>query len=260
MITVTATITGSAPPAVLIDVVSSPTVTGEMRLDRVHDDGSRHRVLTNSRVLVGSWSGPDYHPPLNRTFSYVATAEGQASAPSPELFLPSDTTWLIDPTDPALSFPAQRIGPQDSVTYASKAAEFDVLSDPNDSGFALPVVRSDYARSGPTGRLLLRVATRDVPGLLMLFRRNSPILLNGAYGLTDLAWSWIRARDVNVANPAGHESYPTRHIEFEWRACRQPDADVKPIVTLDDIKAVGTFSQVKAKYVDLRAMKLGIGS
>lgn len=255
-ISVTATVATTYAPAVLVDVVSSPSVSAPLKVYRVHDDGSRHRVLTDGRaVLVGSWSGYDYHAPLNRTFTYVAAAEGQPeSAESSVVFLPSEDAWMVHATDPVKSFPIVKVlaGSQSQVTYQGTATEYAILNS------ALPVVRTDSPRSGAVGHLNVKVPAEDVAAALELFKDGGPLLFNGAWGSVDYPWMWINAKDLVVANP-GPIGFPFRTFSFDFRECRAPDADVVPTWTLDDVAAAFTdLNAVAAAYSDLRALQLDI--
>lgn len=261
-VTVSAAQSSSYPPAILVDVTSSPSVTAPLVVYRVHDDGSRHKVIASSRVLIGGWSGTDYHPPFNRLFHYVAAAEGQPeSAASADLFVASDLAWMIHSSTPALSFPIRKITwPMQPVTYSSRVASFDILQDPADDTESLPVIRTDVTRSGAAGKLAIQVAVEDLASALSFFRSAGPVLLNGPWGADEYGWTWLVAKDVTVTNPGGGLAFPTRTLEFDFRACRQPDVDVTPLSTWADVAAQGDWAAVAATYTDWRAMNLGIES
>lgn len=249
-----------SPPGVLLDVTSSPTVVAPLTVWRVHDDGSRHRVVTGRSVLVGSWSGVDRHCPFNRVVQYAATAEGQPeSAPTPEdVLVAMGGPWLIHPTRPELSFPIRKImGPQQPMTYASSAAAFDVLQ--QDEGTdALPVARNDFTRSGAQGKVKIQIAREAEPAVRAFFRDGGPVLLNGAWGSSDYPWMWLIAKNVVVSNPGGIIDHPTREVEFDIRECRGPDADTAALNTYPNVRSKGSYAAVKALYGTYRAMKLGI--
>lgn len=261
-VTVTAAPAATPQPAVLVDVTSSPSVTAPMKVYRVHDDGSRHRVIASSRVLIGGWSATDYHPPTNRLFSYVAAAEGEPeSAPSADIYLPSVEAWMVHASRPDLSFPIMKImAPMQPVTYSSSSAAFDILHDPTDQSPSLPVIRTDTTRSGATGKMTIKIATADLSSALEFFRSGGPVLLNGPWSADELGWMWFVAKDVTVTNPGGRLSYPMRHLDFDFRECRQPDVDVTPLSNWADVAEKGTWAAAAGAYADWRAMNLGIES
>lgn len=235
-LTVVASVASGWQPRVLVEVSSSPAVTAVLRVFRVHEDGSRNRVLTNGRaVLNGSWSGYDYHAPFNQAFTYVAATGLEAdSAPSAACFLPSDNLWLMHPADPDLSMLVDKVlGPQQPVQYASRSEEFQIL---NADG--PPVVRTSYSSwSAQESSLTIKVARNDVPLVKALLKGNLPVLLNGPWGGDDLGWMWIQPKQVTINNAGGLIDFPTRNVEIKYKEVRPPDVDVAPVWTYADLAA-----------------------
>lgn len=254
-LTVSATLTGTAPPAVLVDVASAPSVTAEVKVWRVHPDGSRWRVLSTSRVLIGSWSGIDYHPPFNVPFRYVAEAAGQVSPASPELFVPSDVLWLVHASTPALSRPVRVVVAMGARKKPARRARYAVLPASQDEE-PLPVVRSDSRRGPESGDLtILAFDAQECEAFEQLLART-PVLLN-SHRSDIVRWQWIDPGDLTIAAPDDFYGVAYRQLSFSWEACRAPSSDVAPLRTFGDIRAMGSFGDVAAAYANFRDMKLG---
>lgn len=258
-VSMTAAISGFVPPAVLLDVTSSPSVTAPLVVWRVHEDGSRHQVITGQAVLIGGWSGTDYHAPFNQLFHYVAAAEGQAeSAATPDLYLASDVTWLIHSSDPSLSLPLDVIVKLGAKKKPARGAKFAILPASADEA-PLPVVRWD-SRRGPESGDIVILADDDVQvqALDALLDRG-PVLLNSARSEV-VRWQWIDPGDTEWEPPGGYYRTPLRQLSFPWEACRAPDSDLTPLSDWSDVAAQGDWALSAAAYADWRAMNLGIES
>ena len=83
-------------PSVLLTVTSgtggpSPVpVNSRIVVTRIHEDGTRHEVLTDAdpRVIGGSWSWLDVHSPFGQFVTYEVAAAG-FTALSAVAFVPS---------------------------------------------------------------------------------------------------------------------------------------------------------------------------
>lgn len=258
-VSLTATVTGVAPPAVLLDVTSSPSVTAPLKVWRIHDDGSRHRVIAGRAVLIGGWSGVDYHAPFNHTFHYTAEADGQAeSAATPALFVPSDVTWLIHPSDPALSLALEVIVSLSAKKKPGRGASFSILPASADED-PLPVVRWDSRRGPESGDIVILADDDDQVQALERLIARGPVLLNSAKS-ERVRWQWIDPGDTSIEPPGGYYRTSMRQLSFPWEACRAPDADTAPLSTWADVAEHGDWATAAGAYADWRAMALGIES
>jgi hypothetical protein len=229
-------------------------MTNVLRVYRVHADGSRNRVLTAGRALLnGTWSGYDYHPPFNESFTYVASTGVEAdSAPSAAQFIPSDEVWLLHPSDPARSYMVDKIlAPQQSVTRSSRATEFQIL------GSSKTVIRTDSPFEAVSGSFTIRVALDDVSLVESLFADDIPVLLNGPWGRYDYGWQWIWVKSISRSNSGGKISFPTRNYEVSYKVVSGPDVDIEPVWTYADATAefTGAYTTtdgVWASYGDSR--------
>jgi hypothetical protein len=255
-VSVSASVEYDSPARVLVDVASSPSVTGPLKLWRVHEDGTRHRVLTSGRaVVVGGWTGYDYHAPFNQDFSYVASVEGQAdSAASAAQYIMSAITWLVHPADPELSVPLDVVVKFGSLRRPSTSAKFKIL------GSSQPVIRTDSPR-GPLAGDITVLANDDTEAQALdaLFADSGPILLN-CHRPEIVRWLWIAPGDTTMEPPGGYYRTPYRQLSFPWEECRAPDADVQPVWDLAGLAAAGfaDLAVVNAQYDDLRALQLDL--
>lgn len=261
-LTVTAAPVYVDSPCVQVTVSSSPTLTAPLVVYRVHEDGTRYRVLmTANPMLVGSWSGFDFHAPFNEDVTYTAAAAGLVSAASGVAWLSSDdTTWLIHPTEPALSFVVdQLMGPSAPYVYPTRSQSYQVI------GRRLPVTRTDFPRAGERGQLVVKCETRESrDALKALLADDGPILLNSPYASDDLGWKWVQFGDLTISNPGGFLSFPFRYATLPYTETTQPDADQAPVWTYDDLKAAAltsspTYTNLhSAGFATYDALKLNI--
>lgn len=254
-VSVSAAIRWSDPPSVLVDVTSSPSVTAPLVVYRVHDDGSRHKVIAGRSVLIGSWTGTDYHAPLNEPFHYVAAADGEdESAASASQYLPRELPWLIHPSDPALSLSLNFVVSLGPLKRAANVAKFKI------AGSSVPVVRTESARGPLSGDITVFAEDdAEVRALDALLADSGPVLLNA--GQSDrVPWVWISPGDTTRETPGGYFRTAYRQLSFAWEQCRAPDTDVAPLNTYPNIRSKGGYTTIKALYDGYRAMKLGIES
>lgn len=253
-LTVTAVASVGDVPAVLVDVTSSPAVTDLLRVYRVHEDGTRYRVLTDlSATIITSWSGFDYHAPFNQAVRYVAETDSLGSAASPEVWLVSESTWLIHPSDPDLSMWVDVVTNIADTSYKDRAQRFQVI------GKRDPVTRADYPRGGESGSMsVLCDGPESWARLSALFADGGPVLMN----LKPLRgfikqWKWVQPGDLTMSSPTGHDRVNVRVATFPYEEVSPPDADALPVWTFDDVAATfATFDAVAAAYTDFRAMQL----
>jgi hypothetical protein len=256
-LTVTGTAQFSVPARVLVDVTSSPSVADELTVYRVHADGSRYPLLTAARsVIVGSWSGYDYHAPFNEAFTYVAAAAGLESDPSAPVWVVSDDMWLVHPSDPDLSFMVEKIiAPQQSVKTTDRADDLLPLRR------KLPVTRTSGPRSGKSSSMVIKVAKDDRDLTYALLDDGVPVLMNGPWGSADYGWSWVRISDVDESNPGGFIGHPCRYFTCSYSETTQPDILVTPEWTYTEMLAAfpaDTYTQQAVVYDTYRDMSLDI--
>jgi hypothetical protein len=252
---VTAAVQFSDAPKVLLDVSSAPSVTAVLRVYRVHPDGSQHRVLTTDRAtLIGTWTGFDFHAPINQPVTYIAETGLEAnSAPSAPVFIPSDDGWLVAPDGSALLVDAT-FGPAPDVSFASRSQGSTVLNR------KLPVHRRVGPRAGRSGSIKILCETpAGAQDVLNILADDDPVLVNLPYAAPDLGWAWVQPGEASLGVPAGKLGHELRTISFPYEETTSPDADVTPVWTFDDVTATfATFDQVTAAYADFRAMQLDI--
>lgn len=246
-LTATAALSFAAPSKVLVSVSSSPSTTAVLRIFRVHQDGTRHRVLTDGRAVInGTWVGYDYHPPFNQAVTYIAsTGLEPDSAPSSAVFIPSDVAWLQHQTDPDLSYMIDKIlAPQQAVSRSTRATEFQIL------GSSKTVVRTSFPMESEEGSFTLRVPVDDIPRVEALLAEDIPMLLNGPWGTYDYGWQWIWVKSAKRSNAAGFVQFPTRNYEIAYQVVADPDADTEPPWTYAD--AMAAFPG--ATYADMASV------
>lgn len=251
-LTVTAVMDSNYPPRVAVSVSSSPAVSGRLTVTRTHADGSVHPVLTDQDpVLVTSWAGFDYHCPFNQVVTYTAATTDQSGSSS-AVFLPSDLPWLIHPSDPTLSFPAELLRVDGSIKFSSPAKTYPVLNR------RLPVVRTAAPRGGESGNLRVKVMREDETAARALFAAGGAVLLNGAWGDNDHGWKWILPGELTITNPGGFIDFPHRWFDVSYQECADPDVDVVSPWNFDALEdAYVDFDTAAAAYPDFDSMALG---
>lgn len=239
---------------VVLTVSSSPSITTALTVMRVHEDGSQHRVISETlepQLVGGSWSGFDHHAPVNQPVSYTAVAGAQTGASS-VVYVLADETRLSHPTDPYLMVVPDAVRAVATRSYDSNAVGFQVLDR------ALPVHVRDMPRSGETGVLTIKVVSlQQEAAVRALFADGGQILVNGVF--RDLGWMWIQPGPISWENPAGFDSFGFRNVTIPYEATTQPDEAADPSWTCDDLAATGwTCTQAATHYADVNGMALDI--
>jgi hypothetical protein len=209
---------------------------------RVHADGTRHRVLTEQgpRLIGGGWAWLDVHCPYNQSVSYEVTANGFTAASGP-VFLESDTTWLIPPSDPGMAVMVEQVAAVGARSTQSRAARFQPIGGP-------AVFLTDGYRDGCSGSLTLRVS--DEQPLRDLFADDGVVLINtpGTAGW-DLSWLWVQPGQVSYDNPALVNSYAKRLVTVPFEESADPDVDLVPAwVSGDAADSFATSALLLAAY------------
>jgi hypothetical protein len=209
---------------------------------RIHADGTRHRVLTEQgpRLIGGGWAWLDVHCPYNQAVSYDLTAAGFTVNSGP-VFLQSNQTWLIPPSDPSRAVMVQKIAVIADRSTQSRAVRFQPIGGP-------AVFLTDGFRGGFSGSLTLRVT--DERPLRALFADDGVVLINtpGTTGW-DLKWLWVQPGQVSYSNPALINSYAKRLVTIPFDESADPDADLTPAWTYDDAAAAwATYTALDAAY------------
>jgi hypothetical protein len=188
---------------------------------RNHADGTRHRVLTEQgpRLIGGGWAWLDVHCPYNQAVSYDITANGFTAVSGP-VFLQSQKTWLIPPSDPDRAVMVQQIAVIADRSTQSRAVRFQPIGGP-------AVFLTDGFRDAYSGSLTLRV-TDEAP-LRALFADDGVVLINTP-GVTgwDLRWLWVQPGQVSYSNPVGIRSYAKRLVTIPFEESADPDVDLTP--------------------------------
>lgn len=219
------------PNNTLIDVV------------RVHEDGTRHRVLTEQgpRLIGGGWAWLDVHAPYNQAVTYEITAAG-FTAVSGVAWVPCKRTWLVHRSDPALSVRAEKVAAIGDRSTSSRAERFEPIG-------SKAVFLTDGSRNGLNGSLTLRVT--DESPLRALFADDGVVLVNtpGVAGW-DLTWLWVQPGQVKYANPLdGNITYRKRLVEIPFEESADPDVDLQPLWDYDAAAAAfATYTDLGAAY------------
>lgn len=261
-ITATATVEMGLPSRVLISASSSPAVTDLVTVTRTHEDGSEHRViLEDNAKIIGTFVGYDYHAPFNQAVTYTVSAAGQTGTTS-FVTIVSESTWLIHPSDPALSVMVsgdRLVGPVATRGRKTRAARYDVL------GLKLPVHRAVAPRGGETGDLkILCTAEAEQLALEALLEDDWPILFNTPFSSTLFGWMWIAVGDLSIEFAGAGYRRDEVFVSFPFEETSRPDSDVTPVWTLDDLTAEAvtdypTLDDLKvAGFADLDALKLRV--
>lgn len=210
---------------------------------RTHADGSRHRVLTEPgpRLIGGGWAWIDIHCPYNQAVTYDITAAGSTVTSNP-VFVPSKRAWLLHQSVASLAVMIESVREIGDRSTQTRATKFTPIG-----GKAFYI--SDGARDGVSGSISFRVSKTSP--YEELFASDSLILINtpGTPGW-DLGWMWVQPGNVQYTNPAGGQvSYPYRHVNMPFDESADPDMDLEPSWTFDDVTATyATFNALQAAY------------
>lgn len=242
-------------PQVRVQVTSSPAVTETLTVYRVHEDGSRYKVLSDQPPILvgGSWVGFDYHPPGNQLVTYVAETDTQTSSASSPVFMRLDVTWLISSVNPALSVPVTAVLDLDSLSYDDPAEKSQAL------GADQPVYRWSRSRSGPSSSITVHCDTPDeADRILALLKPGGPILLNMSRN-EPIGWMWIQPSRPSMSTPGGKWKTKYRAWSFGFEKCVQPDVDIVSPWDFDGAAAAFTdFNAVASAYADFDSLTLDV--
>lgn len=240
-------------PRVRLTATSTLGGSAWVSLWRVHADGSRYRVIVdrNARLTGGSWTGFDYHAPLNVMVTYEATTASETGV-SGLAWVSSDSGWLVHATDPDRSMRIEFL-PDDGLgddEFASKAGVFEIVgSDRPASVWDDSVTISSSARLG--------FLAEDAGSAQALLRSGGPLLLNLPEAW-DVTWRWVQAKSMTLQRNAGvvafggKAGYPYRHLSFSYTWVQQPRIDLTPQWSYDDTStAFVSLNALEAAYATL---------
>lgn len=222
---------------------SSPLATPEgstVKLFRIHQDGSRYRVLTsaNPRIVGGSFVDFDYHAPFNVPVKYVVQAGSNESAASGVVWVVSHQPMLISSGEPEKSIVPVYVDKLGDLALPWNGQMVQVAQS------AYPVPRSFGYRGAGSSSLRIGVLPESVPDVLALVANSSQLLLNfPPQDGWDVSWLWIQPLDITKSNPGdnnmsrGAASYPYRYFDIPYAIVDVPDVDVVPIWTDGDLVA-----------------------
>lgn len=230
-LTLTASTELSEPPAVRL--VATSTTGGPSPIPnntlvdvwRIHEDGSRHRVLTEQgpRLIGGGWTWLDLHAPFNVPLTYEVDAAGFTAT--------SGTAWVVC-SDVWLVAASTAVG----AVKAAKVTEIGDRSDDTRSArFApiggKPVFMSDGARDGLSGSITLLVPAEDEQSLMDLFADDGVILINtpGRDRGWWVSWMWVQPKGIKWVNPANNTMYGKRSVVISFDESADPDVDFAPV-------------------------------
>lgn len=215
---------GELPPRTLISVTAGPSgpspVPPNSVIDvwRIHDDGTRHRVLTDGPTRVSTaWAGYDYHAPYNSANTYEVDVAG-STATSTAVYVDCAKVWLLHVTEPTMSVQADAIIEIGARTRPSRAGRFEILDGP-------VIFVSNGSRTGIKGSLIVRCDSPDnEQPLINLFSDDTLILINtpGQTGW-DVKWLWVQPGDVSYSDPATNIHYRYRHVSVPFEESTEPD-------------------------------------
>lgn len=243
------------PPRMRLTVTAAGVVGADLVVLRVHEDGSRHRVLVEDRprVIAGSWVGYDFHSPYNVPVRYVAQVTGQVeSAPSAARELPSRLHWLIDPVDPARSVPVDALRALGDPAQESRATSLPIIGSPR------PLVISDGYRPSEVGSFTVRVdSPQSRAALTALLAQDGPVLINRwSVDRWEAAWQWVQPGNLAWVNPGGWTAFPFRIASFGTVAVDQPDVAFGALWTCADVlDTFASCSALLAAYATCNGLK-----
>jgi hypothetical protein len=248
-------------PAILVTVTSSPALTAPLVLWRVHEDGTRWRVLTEANAnVITTWSGYDFHAPFNQMITYTAEAGGLSGSSAGTMLISDAGVWLIHASDPSLTVLVDKvIGPAQPYKYPSVTQSFRPL------GSKLPVQRHDFPRGGESGQITIKCedeASRAAAKACLA--DNGVTLINTPFTDDDIGWKWVQIDDTELSNPGGAVPFVFRYVVLPYREVRQPDVDAG-VWTLgesrvESVTLYPTLGAAKAKFATLGAAKLRVYS
>lgn len=247
--------------AIRVSVSSSPSLTAPLVLWRVHEDGSRWRVLVEANAnVITTWTGYDFHAPFNQMVTYTAEAGGLSGSSAATMLVSDAGVWLIHASDPSLSVLVDNvIGPPQPYKYPSATQSFRPL------GSKLPVQRHDFPRGGESGQITIKCDSEAARAAVKAcLADNGVTLINTPNSDDDIGWKWVQIDDTELSNPGERISAPFRLFALPYKEVRQPDVDAG-LWTLGESKAESvtlypTLGAAKTKFATLGAAKLRIYS
>lgn len=248
-------------PAILVSVSSSPALTAPLVLWRVHEDGSRWRVLVEANAnVITTWTGFDFHAPFNGMVTYTAEAGGLSGSSAATMLVSDTGVWLIHASDPSLSVPVDKvIGPAQPYKYPSQTQSFRPL------GSKLPVQRHDFPRGGESGQITIKcVDEAGRAAVKACLADNGVTLLNTPFTDDDIGWKWVQIDDTELSNPGGAIPFGFRYVVLPYREVRQPDVDAGlwtlGVSKAESVTLYATLGAAKTKFATLGAAKLRVYS
>lgn len=252
-LTVTAVPGWDPAPRVQLSVASTLGGSDWVSVWRIHSDGSRNRVLVdrNARLTGGTWVGFDRHCPFGEVVAYEAQTASETSA-QVSTALMGASPWLIHASDSTRSMlveflPEDGFGDDD---YASSAGVFEV------AGSDRPASVWDDTVT-VTSSVRLGFLAAEAAKAALLLRSGGPLLLNMPPGW-DVKWRWIQGKSVKVERNAGvtaaggKAGYPYRYLSCSYTWIRQPDVDLTPSWSYDDLPdAFPSLTALEAAYATL---------
>jgi hypothetical protein len=239
-------------PRIRLDLASSLGGSEWVTINRTHENGDVHRVITdrNARLSGGAWVGYDYHCPFEADVEYHAVTALETSAAVTTSCL-SPNAWLIHHSDPTLSvevvyIPEDGFGDDD---LGDGAAVFTIR------GSDRPATVWDDTMA-ITSSVKLGILPEQQAQAMRLLRSGGPVLLNVPAGW-DVDHRWIKpkakiARNLGRVANGGVAAYPYRMIEISYTWVRQPFVDLSPEWSYDTLDAAWvTLDALEAGYATL---------
>lgn len=255
-ITITATPEATSPPRVVVSVVTDVPLVDQLEVYRIHDmTGQQFPLILPDRISLiaaGTWSDVDRHAPYNQSVRYKAVA-GSTSGVTGQVAATSTSAWLHHASDPDLSVLLDRedvhLGPISPPAYASRSALFQIVDGPQ--------VSLGGGRRDQSGTLSVVVRTDEkLSAVRALLADDNPVLFDSPYSQNDLGWMWFQPGTWTPDNAAGLRNH-VRTVQIPYTVVAQPDLDLIPDWTWDDLAATGwTWAQAATHYTTFIDMKL----
>lgn len=248
--------TTGGDPAPFVRLTVSSTLGGSawLSLVRTHADGSQYRVLVdrNARLAGGTWVGLDRCCPFGQVVTYTATTATESVTVTATPLL-SSTPWLIHASETELSMPVEFV-PDDGFgddDYGSTAGVFEIV------GSSRPASVWDDTVTVTSSVRLGFLANEARLHAASLLRSGGALLLNMPAGW-DVDWRWIQPKSVKVERNAGvtalagKAGYPYRYLSCSYTWVTQPDVDLTPRWTYDDLpSAFVSLNALESSYATL---------
>lgn len=218
------------PPAIILTVTSSTSgpnpvpVNSPLAIWRVHEDGSEHLVITTEppRLIPNTWIGLDYHCPYNVPVTYRVEAAG-VTATVDVNELACVYTWLISPSEPALSVRVDAVKAMSDRGQGSRAGRYAPYG-------GKATFHSEGERDGLTGSITVQVP--DDKAIKKLLKQDSVILINTPGPGFRIEWLWVQPFQLGYVNP-GYAYWPYELVVIPFEESADPEVDQTPIWTID---------------------------